>query len=38
MHELAISLFIFFLLIGWLLFLVYRETEQDLPPHNYHRH
>jgi hypothetical protein len=39
MTALALFLLAMFLLVGWLLCLVYRETEQDFPPtHRCHRH
>ena len=39
MTVLGVFLLAFFLLVGWLLCLAYRETEQDFPPvHRCHRH
>ena len=39
MTVLGVFLLAFFLLVGWLLCLAYRETEQDFPPvRRCHRH
>ena len=39
MAVLSLSLLAIFLLVGGLLYLAYRETEQDFPPgHRCHRH
>jgi hypothetical protein len=32
MAAFGLFLLVIFLLVGWLLCLVYRETEQDFPP------
>jgi len=39
MAVLSLFLLATFLLVSWLLYLVYRETEKDFPPgHRHHRH
>jgi hypothetical protein len=39
MAALSLFLLAIFLLLGWLLGLAYRETEEDFPPvHRCHRH
>jgi hypothetical protein len=39
MAVLSLFLLSIFILLGWLLCLAYRETEQDFPPvHRCHRH
>jgi hypothetical protein len=38
MTIIGVLIIVFFLLVGWLLCLAYRKTEQDFPPlHRCHR-